>query len=64
MPTRQPLLVAVALAGFAVAQERVSFPTQDEGLVYADMYGKGSRGVVLAHGVVSTKRVGPNKREP
>lgn len=32
------------------AQERVFFPTQDGGLVYADMYGKGDHGVVLAHG--------------
>ena len=32
------------------AQERVSFPTQDGGLVYADVYGKGDHGVVLAHG--------------
>jgi dienelactone hydrolase len=32
------------------AQERVSFPTQDGGLIYADVYGKGERGVVLAHG--------------
>jgi pimeloyl-ACP methyl ester carboxylesterase len=31
-------------------QDHVSFPTQDEGLVYADVYGKGARGVVLAHG--------------
>jgi pimeloyl-ACP methyl ester carboxylesterase len=30
--------------------ERVSFPTPDGGLVYADLYGKGDRGVVLAHG--------------
>ena len=30
--------------------ERVSFPTQDGGLVYADVYGEGIRGVVLAHG--------------
>lgn len=28
----------------------VSFPTEDEGLVYADVYGEGERGVVLAHG--------------
>jgi pimeloyl-ACP methyl ester carboxylesterase len=28
----------------------VSFPTQDEGVVYADLYGEGDRGVVLAHG--------------
>jgi pimeloyl-ACP methyl ester carboxylesterase len=31
-------------------QEHVSFPTQDGGLVYADLYGNGERGVVLAHG--------------
>ena len=34
----------------AVAQEHVSFPTQDGGTVYADLYGTGERGVVLAHG--------------
>ncbi|MBI2956326.1 MAG: alpha/beta fold hydrolase [Acidobacteria bacterium] len=28
----------------------VSFPTQDGGIVYADAYGEGDRGVVLAHG--------------
>jgi pimeloyl-ACP methyl ester carboxylesterase len=38
------------LAGFAAAQEHVSFSTQDGGLVYADAYGRGDRGVVLAHG--------------
>jgi dienelactone hydrolase len=30
--------------------EQVSFPTQDGGLIYATLYGKGGRGVVLAHG--------------
>jgi pimeloyl-ACP methyl ester carboxylesterase len=34
----------------ASAQEHVSFPTQDKGLIYADLYGTGTRGVVLAHG--------------
>jgi hypothetical protein len=29
---------------------RVSFPTQDGGLIYADMYGSGHRALVLAHG--------------
>jgi len=43
-------LAAVALAGLAAAQEHVSFPTQDGGLVYADVYGKDDRGVILAHG--------------
>ncbi|MEP6689541.1 MAG: alpha/beta fold hydrolase [Gemmatimonadaceae bacterium] len=32
------------------AQERVSIPTPDGGLIWADIYGAGSRGVVLAHG--------------
>jgi hypothetical protein len=35
--------------------EQVSFPTQDGGLIYANMYGKGDRGVVLAHGGRFTK---------
>jgi pimeloyl-ACP methyl ester carboxylesterase len=35
---------------FAGSQE-VSFPTQDGGVVYADLYGAGDRGVVLAHGM-------------
>ena len=43
-------MAALVLAGVTGPQERVSFPTQDGGLVYADMYGKGGRGVVLAHG--------------
>lgn len=30
--------------------EQVSFPTLDGGLIYANLYGKGDRGVVLAHG--------------
>ena len=28
----------------------ISFLTQDGGTIYADLYGKGERGVVLAHG--------------
>jgi pimeloyl-ACP methyl ester carboxylesterase len=44
--------VAAALFFTAVApaQEHVSFPTEDGGEVYADLYGAGARGVVLAHG--------------
>jgi len=38
------------LAALAAAQEHVSFPTQDGGFIYADMYGDGGRCVVLAHG--------------
>jgi pimeloyl-ACP methyl ester carboxylesterase len=37
-------------ASALIAQERVSFPTQDGGRVYAARYGTGSQGVVLAHG--------------
>ena len=33
----------------------VSFPTQDGGLIFANLYGKGKRGVVLAHGGRFTK---------
>ena len=44
------LMATLVLAWSAVAQQQVSFPTQDGGIVYADMYGKGERGVVLAHG--------------
>jgi esterase/lipase len=33
-----------------LAQERISFSTTDGGLIYADLYGAGDRGVVLAHG--------------
>ncbi len=38
------------LTGVAVAQEHISFPTQDGGIIHADLYGNGDRGVVLAHG--------------
>jgi pimeloyl-ACP methyl ester carboxylesterase len=44
------LVVVLLLAGAAAAQKTVSFPTEDGGLVYADVYGEGVRGVVLAHG--------------
>jgi len=50
MPTLGAAVAAVLLAGAAEPPERVTFRTQDGGLVYADMYGKGDRGVVLAHG--------------
>jgi pimeloyl-ACP methyl ester carboxylesterase len=44
------LIVLLLLGGAAAAQKTVSFPTEDGGLVYADVYGEGVRGVVLAHG--------------
>ncbi|MGA2167648.1 MAG: alpha/beta hydrolase [Terracidiphilus sp.] len=44
------ILVALLLSGVAAAQKTVSFPTEDGGIVYADLYGEGDRAVVLAHG--------------
>ncbi len=52
------LIAISALADFGMlaqtpglrAQQHISFPTQDHGRVYADMYGNGDHGVVLAHG--------------
>ncbi len=44
------LLSTHLFAIVAATQEHVSFPTQDGGTVYADLYGKGERCVVLAHG--------------
>ena len=34
----------------AAAQTTVSFPTSDGGVVFADLYGTGEKGLVLAHG--------------
>lgn len=45
----------VALSGVAVAQKTVSFPTEDGGIVYADVYGARDRAVLLAHGGRFTK---------
>jgi pimeloyl-ACP methyl ester carboxylesterase len=50
MPVPRSLLLALVLAGLAAAQQTISFPTQDGGRVYADLYGNGDRAVVLAHG--------------
>ena len=45
-----PIIAALTFTGVAAAQEHVSFATSDGGTVYADLYGKGDRGVALAHG--------------
>ena len=46
--------LGAALATFVLAgcsgPQHVSFPTQDGGVVYADVYGERERAVVLAHG--------------
>jgi pimeloyl-ACP methyl ester carboxylesterase len=43
-------MAALLIGGMVQAQERVFFPTEDGGRVYADLYGKGNKAVVLAHG--------------
>lgn len=48
-------LATLLAAGSAFGQELVSFPTTDGGRIYADLYGDGERGVVLAHGGVFDK---------
>jgi pimeloyl-ACP methyl ester carboxylesterase len=44
------LPLALVLTKLVAAQQTISFPTQDGGRICADLYGKGDRGVVLAHG--------------
>ncbi len=51
---RASVAVLVALVGCA-GPEPVSFPTEDGGVVHADLFGRGGRGVVLAHGGRFTK---------
>jgi pimeloyl-ACP methyl ester carboxylesterase len=46
----KPVLRLLLLSSVLMAQETISFPTQDGGRIYADLYGKGTRAVVLAHG--------------
>ncbi len=50
MPKVKAALAALVFGYIGAGQELVSFPTQDGGIVYADVYGTGDRGVVLAHG--------------
>ena len=44
------LLAAASASASVVAPERVTFPTSDGGMLVGDVYGKGARGLVLAHG--------------
>jgi pimeloyl-ACP methyl ester carboxylesterase len=43
-------LVLLSFSRLIPAQTTVSFPTQDGGIVFADVYGNADRAVVLAHG--------------
>lgn len=49
------LIGAVPPASAHEAPREVSFATADSGKVVADLYGRGARGVVLAHGAVFNK---------
>lgn len=44
------LLVAAFSSNRQTAPDHVSFATEDGATIYADLYGKGERGVVFAHG--------------
>lgn len=44
------ILLAFSLVTAAAAQKNIAIPVEDGGTVYADVYGSGVRGVVLAHG--------------
>ncbi len=48
--TLTTVILALMLTGKATAQKSVAFPTEDSGVIYADVYGAGERGIVLAHG--------------
>ncbi len=50
MRTLFAVIFGLSLATFAAAQKTVCFPTEDGGVVFADVYGEGDRAVVLAHG--------------
>ena len=47
---RRLAIAALMITGLTAAPGEVSFPTADGGVIRADVYGSGDRGVVLAHG--------------
>lgn len=50
MCTLFAITLALSLTSIAARQKTVSFPSEDGGVVFADVYGEGDRAVVLAHG--------------
>jgi pimeloyl-ACP methyl ester carboxylesterase len=50
MRTLVAIFATLFLLDIATAQKTVSFPTEDGGVIFADVYGTGDRAVVLAHG--------------
>jgi len=47
---RKFAIAVLMMTGLTAAPRQVSFPTADGGVIWADLYGAGNRGVVLAHG--------------
>ncbi|HTT64150.1 MAG TPA: alpha/beta hydrolase [Bryobacteraceae bacterium] len=47
---RKLAIAALMMTGLTAAPREVSFPTADGGIIWADLYGAGDGGVVLAHG--------------
>ena len=43
-------VLLLLLTYIAAAQSTISFPTEDGGVIFADLYGSGERAVVLVHG--------------
>jgi pimeloyl-ACP methyl ester carboxylesterase len=50
MSVLRALPLTLVLPAVMAAQQTISFPTEDGGRICADLYGQGTRGVVLAHG--------------
>ena len=50
MSVLRGMLLTLVLTTLAAAQQTTSFPSEDGGRVCADLYGQGTRAVVLAHG--------------
>lgn len=50
MQVVRAVALGFALASIVGAQQAVTFATEDGGRICADLYGEGSKGVVLAHG--------------
>jgi pimeloyl-ACP methyl ester carboxylesterase len=44
------IFFVIAVCPALAAPAEISFPTQDGGVVYADLYGAGDKAVILAHG--------------
>jgi len=63
MALPRTLVPLLALANLVTAQQTTHFPTDDGGVIYADLYGKASRAVILAHGGQFTKESWRNQAD-